>query len=114
MMRVATPETTAWDLVRYPRAAGGLDNVITVLAELSEKLSAKKVRATAENHGDVVVAQRLGYLLDHVGRHGLAKGLAEWVKDAPARPLDPGAPARGAVENRKWHLLVNVELEPEA
>jgi predicted transcriptional regulator of viral defense system len=114
MMRVATPETTAWDLVRYPRAAGGLDNVITVLAELSEKLSAKRLRAVVEGHADVVVAQRLGYLLDHLGRRSLAKGLADWVTDAPLRPLDPGAPTRGAIESRKWHLLVNVKLEPEA
>lgn len=102
-MKVATPETTAWDLVRYARAAGGLDNVITVLAELSEKLNAKRVQSTVEGHGDVVVAQRLGYLLDRIGRRGLAKGLAEWVKDASVRPLDPGSPVRGATESRRWH-----------
>ncbi len=33
LMKVATPETTAWDLVRYFQAAGGLENVVTTLPE---------------------------------------------------------------------------------
>jgi predicted transcriptional regulator of viral defense system len=113
-MKVATPETTAWDLVRYFKAAGGLENVVTVLSELAEKLDAKKLLDAVKRHGEVTVAQRLGYVLDRVGRRDVTKGLAEWIADAPLRPLDPGAPVDGASESRKWHLLVNAELEPEA
>jgi predicted transcriptional regulator of viral defense system len=113
-MKVATPETTAWDLVRYSKVAGGLDNVITVLSELAETLDAKGLRDVVKRHGDVVVAQRLGYLLDRVRPRNLTKGLADWIGDAPFRPLDPGAPIDGATESRKWRLVVNVQLEPEA
>lgn len=114
LMKVATPETTAWDLVRYCKAAGGLENVITVLSELAEKLDAKRMRETAKRHGEIIVAQRLGWLLDRIDRRSLTKGMAEWIGDAPLRPLDPGAPVNGASESRKWHLLVNAQLEPEA
>lgn len=114
MMKVATPETTAWDLVRYFKAAGGLENVVTVLSELAEKLDAKRLCGAVKRHGEVIVAQRLGYLLDRAGRRSLTKGFAEWIADAPLRPLDPGTPTAGAPESRKWHLLVNAELEPEA
>lgn len=114
LMKVATPETTAWDLVRYFKAAGGLENVVTVLSELAEKLDEKRLRDTVKRHGEVIVAQRLGYLLDRIGRRSLSKGLAAWVANAPLRPLDPGAPVVGASESRKWRLLVNVALEPEA
>jgi predicted transcriptional regulator of viral defense system len=114
LMRVATPETTAWDLVRYFKAGGGLENVVTVLSELAEKLDTKRLLDTAKRHTEVIVAQRLGYLLDRIGRRNLAKGLADWIADAPLRPLDPGAPMDDASESRKWHLLVNAELEPEA
>jgi len=114
LMKVATPGTTAWDLVRYFKAAGGLENVVTVLSELAEKLDAKRLRDSVKRHGEVIVAQRLGYLLDRVGRRSLTKGLADWIGDAPLRPLDPGAPVNGASESRKWHLLVNAQLEPEA
>jgi len=114
LMKVATPETTAWDLVRYFKAAGGLENVVTVLSELAEKLDAKGLRDTVKRHGDVIVAQRLGYLLDRAGQRNVTKGLADWIADAPLRPLDPGVPVSDASESRKWRLLVNVRLDPEA
>ena len=113
MMKVSTPETTAWDLVRYSRAAGGLENVVTVLSELAERLDAKKLRAVVKRHGDVLVGQRLGYLLDRSRRSGLTRGIADWVAGAPFRPLNPGAPTDGAGESRKWRLLVNAKLDPE-
>lgn len=114
MLRTSSPETTAWDLVRYLRAAGGLDHVVTVLSELAEKLDAKGLGDTVRRHGEILVAQRLGYLLDHVGRRDLTKGIAGRVRHAPLRPLDPSSPVNGASESRKWHLLVNARVEPEA
>ncbi|MBI2930958.1 MAG: type IV toxin-antitoxin system AbiEi family antitoxin [Planctomycetes bacterium] len=113
-MKVSTPETTAWDLLRYCKAAGGLENVATVVSELAQKLDPKKLLEAAKRHGDVLVAQRLGYMLDRIGRRDLTKSLANWVAEAPFRPLDPGAPVNGASESRKWRLFVNAELEPES
>ena len=86
-MKVAMPETTAWDLVRYPKAGGGLDNIITVLSELAENLDAKRLDDTVKRHNETIVAQRLGYLLDIIGRQGLTKDLADWIAAAPLRPL---------------------------
>lgn len=113
-MRVAAPETTAWDLVRYFRAAGGLENVVTVLSELAPRLDPKRLVDTARRHGDVLVAQRLGYLLDRSGKTTLTRGLAAWVAGATVRPLDPGAPVGEDPESRKWRLRVNAVMEPEA
>lgn len=113
-LNASTPETTAWDLVRYLKAAGGIEHVVTVLSELAEKLDAKKLRETVKRHGAVLVAQRLGYLLDQLGRRNLTKGFASSVSDAPLRPLDPASAGNGVSESRKWHLLVNASVEPEA
>ena len=113
IMKASTPETTAWDLVRYFKAAGGLENVVTVLSELAEKLDGGKLRQTVKGHDEVIVAQRLGYLLDKLGRQDLSKGFADWVKGAPLRLLDPAAGSRSS-ENRKWRLLINARVEPEA
>lgn len=114
--KVSTPETTAWDLVRYPGAAGGLENMVTVLSELAERLDAARLKDTARRHGELLVAQRLGWMLDRLGRRDLTHGLADWVgrTDAPFRPLDPGRPVARAAESRKWRLLVNARPEPEA
>jgi len=116
LFRVSSPETTAWDLVRYPRAAGGLGHTVTILAELAERLDAAALLKTVKGHGDPLVAQRLGFLLDLVRRGDLTAGLARWVgrDDAPYRPLEPSLPVAGAFESAKWRLLVNTHLEPEA
>ena len=114
ILKASTPETTAWDLVRYFKAAGGLENVATVLSELAEKLDGTKLRDTLKRHGEIVVGQRLGYILDKLGRRKLSDGLADWIKESTLRPLDPTAPLTGASESRKWNLMINTRIEPEA
>jgi predicted transcriptional regulator of viral defense system len=114
LMKVSSPETTAWDLVRYPRAAGGLDNAATVLKELAGSLDLKRLRETARRHAEVVVAQRLGYLLERIGEKRLSTGLAVMVRGAPMRLLDPSRPAKGARENGRWHVLVNARAGVES
>ena len=112
-MRVATPETTAFDLVRYPIDAGHLSNAATVLAELTEGIDAHKLVSIAHlvRLPDV---QRLGYLLDAVGAGDLTVLLAEWLATRRPRavPLSPGTPTDVEIDKR-WRVLPNVELEVE-
>lgn len=112
-MRVASPETTAVDLVRYPAVAGHLSNVATVLAELSERIEAD-VLAAQLSHMRVPDVQRLGYLLDSAGEDDLALPLADWLETRRPRvvPLRTGGPAEGTLV-RRWHVLVNEELEAD-
>ncbi len=112
-MRVATPETTAFDLVRYPASAGHLSNAATVLSELAERLDAQALAAIAPlvRLPDV---QRLGFLLDAVGQGQLAEPLADWLKGQQPHTvaLHPGGEEPvGVKPNRRWHVLGNVELE---
>jgi predicted transcriptional regulator of viral defense system len=113
---VSTPETTAWDLVRYSKSAGGLDNVITVMSELSPQINAGKLLAIVKRHEDPFVARRLGWLLDKVGRKDLTPGLLKWVgnKAVPFIPLDSSEKIEKSPRDRKWRIWVNTELEPEA
>ncbi|MEW6745467.1 MAG: type IV toxin-antitoxin system AbiEi family antitoxin [Planctomycetota bacterium] len=110
-MRVATPDTTAFDLVRYQGGAGHLSNSAMVLSELAERLDARALVAIAPlvRLPDV---QRLGYLLDAIGQTEVAAPLAEWLaaQRPRATPLRPGEPA-DVVLDRRWHVLPNVELE---
>jgi len=110
-MRVATPETTAFDLMRYPAAAGYLSNAATVLSELAERLDARAL-VTIAPLVRLPCVQRLGYLLDAVGQGEVAAPLAEWLagKRARAVPLWPGEPVDVDIDQR-WHVLPNVELE---
>jgi predicted transcriptional regulator of viral defense system len=110
-MRVATPETTAFDLVRFPATAGHLSNVATVLSELAERLHARALVAIAPlvRLPDV---QRLGYLLDAVGCTKVAGPLATWFGKQQSHDvvLQPGELAEGSGDE-KWHVVPNVELE---
>jgi predicted transcriptional regulator of viral defense system len=111
LIKASSPETTAWDLVRYSKQAGGLDNVITVLSELSEKLNSKKLLAVVKNHRDLPTAQRLGWLLEKIRKKNLVTNLAEWVekKNPPTKPLDRTSTVEHANESKKWRLLINAD-----
>jgi predicted transcriptional regulator of viral defense system len=110
-MRVATPETTAFDLVRYPVEAGYLSNAATVLSELAERLEPRLLVAVAPlvRLPDV---QRLGYMLDAIGQAEAAAPLADWLANQHPRTisLNAGKPSDVAL-NKKWNVLPNAELE---
>lgn len=114
-MRVSTPEATVIDLVRFARAAGQLDNVASVLAELLPVLDPKRLLGAVRTAGDVPNAQRLGYLLDRVRGRGQAKVLREWLERRAPRlvPLRPGRAGAGATVDRRWRVLVDEPVEVE-
>lgn len=113
-MVVSTPETTAFDLVRFPRASGHWSNVATVLAELSEVLDADELAAGASRvaRSD---AQRLGWLLDFVEQSELADAVARALSGQRLQPtpLTSGRGASNAPLDSRWNILVNDEVEPD-
>jgi predicted transcriptional regulator of viral defense system len=109
---VSTPEATAIDLIRYARFLGGLDRVLTVLQELAETMTAAGLVEAAEADGNVAFAQRLGWLLEKVGFSGLTE-LTRWInkkKPFPTR-LEPSLPAKGAILDSRWKLIINGSVE---
>jgi len=110
-MRVATPETTAFDLVRYQADAAHLSNAATVLVELAERLDSQALVRMA-HLVRIPDVQRLGYLLDVVGEGDLAGPLAKWLNRRRPRAvfLRPGEQSHVDIDKR-WHVLPNVELE---
>lgn len=113
-LAVSTPEATAFDLVGYPRHAGGIGNVATVLSELAEVLE-PAVLASLAPLSPVPWAQRLGYILDQVGAGEKTKPLAEYVASVvnETTALVPSTPADGARHNTRWRLFANVQVEPD-
>ena len=92
--------------LRYPQHTGGLGNGATVLSELAEALDPGRLTSLAAL-SPLPWAQRLGYLLDHVGAHDKTHELADWVDASSAAPcaLDPGvspAAARQMPAGGSW------------
>lgn len=113
-MRVATPETTAFDLVRYPAACGGWSNIATVLGELGEQMDPGALTAAAGRAGPRDV-QRLGWLLELVEHFRLAEALEGTLAGhaTTAAPLTAARPMEGAPLNRRWNLRINDTVEPD-
>ena len=113
-MLVSTPETTAFDLVRFPGACGYWDNIATVVAELTEKLDADKLAAGAARvaRSDV---QRLGWLLDLVGATEQADALERALGDQRLlpTPLTSVRDSSDAPRDERWRVLVNDDVEPD-
>jgi len=116
MLPVSTPEATALDLVRYARSIGGIDAVLTVLAELAESIHPAKLAATIAAESETAQIQRLGWLLDHLGQTTLADALHAAMpvsKPLPRAALDPSAPRTGPITGNRWRILENTQPEAD-
>jgi predicted transcriptional regulator of viral defense system len=78
MLRVASPEATALELVGYADACGGLDNVASVLAELVDHIDERKLLSEC-SRSPIAWVQRLGYLLDLTQHRTLANMIVPMV-----------------------------------
>lgn len=114
VLRVASPAATALELVGYVDAAGGLDNVATVLSELVDAIDADALVAEARRAPRAWV-QRLGYLLSLVDADQLAAAL-DPVVAAGATPLvalQPSSPTTDCPRDSRWQVAVNDRVEPD-
>lgn len=106
---VSTPECTALDLVRFQKQIGGLDAVMTVLADLAEAMTPQALLRAAGHENAVANVQRLGWLLDRARRRTLDAALAAWIsKRNPAIvPLNGSIRSRKGSVDSKWRLILN-------
>jgi len=114
VLRVSTPEATAFDLAGYPGHAGGLSNVAMILSELAESMDATKLSAETVR-SPLPWAQRLGYLLERVGATDLAEPLAAHVASRAKEyvALRPRKSIARASRDTRWRLLVNEAAEAD-
>jgi predicted transcriptional regulator of viral defense system len=113
-MKISSPALTALDLLRYPQAAGGLDNVATVLGDLAPRLDAVQLGSLAIS-AEKPVAQRLGYLLDWLGHRETAGALWEslsarahfgWVELDRSEARDADFTPEPVARDARWRVTV--------
>ncbi len=111
---VSTPEATALDLVRHAAVCGGLQSVATVLRELAERIDAGRL-VQASLGVERTVAQRLGWLLDHLGTGEIAAPLAKSLASGPLfpTPLRTDLPTGGTAPDPRWGVIANAEIEDD-
>lgn len=112
-MNVSSPELTALDLLRYPQAAGGIDNTATVFAEIADRLDANRLSSVAQ-HFERSVGQRVGYLLDHLGHAdrtsrlhaALSEASLSWAELDTAEAKDADFAREPVARDEKWRIVV--------
>lgn len=111
---VSTPDFTALDLVGYVRQSGGLNNVVTVLSELSESLDESRLLCAAKS-SPLAWAQRLGFILEFLSVSDKTERLAKFVADnkPEVAGLSPFDAKRGYVIDSRWKIAINSDLEPD-
>jgi predicted transcriptional regulator of viral defense system len=114
-IKVSDPAVTAMDLVAYAGRVGGLDRVLTILQELSEKITQHMLVEAAKKENQLSHIQRLGWLLEKAGQKQLAEALAGWLmlKEPKRTPLDPAGPRAGFPRDEKWNVVLNADVEGE-
>lgn len=113
-LNVSTPEGTAIDLAGYPEHVGGLDQVATILSELTSEIDALAL-AEAAAIASITWVQRLGYILELVEAENAAEGIRNYVREHAREytMLVPGSKNDTGQRLQDWKLVVNVELEPD-
>lgn len=113
---VATPATTALDLVDDPARSGGLSNAATVIAELAaDSRLTDDALADAARHFPITTVRRLGRLLDSLNLAPLTGGLERLASEhrrAPITALDRRGAPEGPTDHR-WRVAVNTQIEPD-
>ena len=113
-MKISSAALTALDLLRYPQASAGIDNVATVLSDLGQKIDADQLGALSVAVERPVV-QRLGHLLDRLGHEALtgpmlsalqARGTGSWTELDRREARDPDFAPEPRERDARWRVIV--------
>ena len=113
-MKVSSAALTALDLLRYPQASGGIDNVATVLSDLRQQIDPEQLAALSALVERSVV-QRLGCLLEHLGHNALtgsmlkslrARGSFPWTELDRQEVRDPDFKPEPQRRDPRWRVIV--------
>lgn len=120
-MQVSGVELTALDLLRYPRATGGLDQIAAVLVDLGPQIDPDTLAALSGAF-ERSVAQRLGYLLERLGYRERTDALHDaltrgggtfWVELDPLEGADRDFSSAVVERAKRWRVKVRRLPEPD-
>lgn len=119
-LTIASPETTAMDLLLYPKHAQGLNHTATVLAELIENIDSTQIKKLAEKSIQNAWFQRLGYIIENIDtdfpqkQNKICTSLQKLykLKKTSLIPLIPGN-KKNYPKDKKWKIIVNATLESD-
>lgn len=110
--RVSTREATLLDLIRHQADVGGVESVARVARDLAPKIEPRGLTEALDAMDQVPVAQRLGYVFDHLHLKKLVQPVAVWLEGrrTTLQPLALQVSAAGhSLEvDKRW----NIQYDP--
>lgn len=90
-IRVSSPESTVFDLIRYAKHLGGIERVIAVIDEMKPRLSASGFRRALQESFETPLLQRCGFILEGLGMTAFSELTREQLVGRRLRPIPIGA-----------------------
>ena len=113
--KYSEPAITAFDLIKYARGFGQLQQATTVLSELVEKLNLERLAGLVRSGAICIsLAQRLGYLLDNIVEAEIDLSILDSaINEQQPRyvPLVPASSNKYYERNQRWRIFVNAQLD---
>ncbi len=110
-LNVSSPELTAFDFVLHHKKIGGLNRIIPILEDLTDMIKPSILLRTAKSQKTSNV-QRLGFLLDELGKEALANSILRISGLSPNYiPLSLAHKEQSGLVNEKWKVIINTELD---
>lgn len=118
ILNISTSEQTAIDLFLYPKQSGGLNHIATVLSELSETIDSKILFSLIGQLPFGAWQQRMGYVLDELGKNKLAESVELNLKKQKRIVYIPLSPEIKVAKqnfhrNKKWNIIINSTIETD-
>lgn len=111
-LRVSTREATLLDLIRHQTVVGGMEAITRIAKDFAPDMKATGVTDALNALDGVPAAQRLGFVLDHLGAARLANTVAAWLAGKRANvqhltTISTRATSRNLAEpaiNDRWRI----------
>ena len=120
--KISSPELTAIDVVHYARKSGQLNNVATVLEDLSEQLDKNAFLQNCQNPSTpTVTLQRIGFVLERIlSKKRFARIVDQALSNRRSVPVylsqakSKANPRMSDYEfDEHWKLYINTIVEPD-
>ncbi len=120
-MAVSTPESTAFDLIRYAQSLGGIERMAETIAPMAPVMKPKALRLVLAVESELATSQRLGFVLDAIGgarASELAQVVRSWLPSSlrgvllsfpaqVAERMDRADRDAAAPVNQRWGIINN-------
>lgn len=107
---VSTPESTAFDLVRYAHSIGGIERAAETITPMLPLIKAKALKCVLDADNEVATSQRLGFVLEAIGANSLAKVVKNWLPmNIQMVPIatHTGGDKKSVPVSREWGVINN-------